>query len=385
MPKILENDDLKVALESGENIDVALSAFADNIQTQVLAEARTYADDKAVLANRSGMELTSEERKYFMAVINAGEGFSAVDQLVPATVINRVFDNLVADRPLLRAIDMVNVGLATEWIFSVGVNPAFWGTLCSNIQELQDKGFRRVDINQMKLSAFMPVCKAFLELNSPEWLARYVVTVLTEAIQMALELAIVDGTGQNQPVGMRRSINNVTSGVHKVTTVKEIAQLDPATSGEIMAALSKITIEDGVVIERNLNPADVALVVNPQTYWKRIFPMYTTQTLNGAYVQNLPLPFNLIQSTAVPEDELVIGVARDYFFGLGMGTRITSSDEYHFVEDERIYLAKMYGNGQPKFDGAFQRYTLSDATTAPIDVNVVNTVKTETETVAPGA
>lgn len=383
MPKILENDDLKVALESGENIDVALSAFADNIQTQVLAEARTYADDKAVLANRSGMELTSEERKYFMAVIDAGDGFSAVDELVPATVINRVFDNLVADRPLLRAIDMVNVGLATEWIFSVGVNPAFWGTLCSNIQELQDKGFRRVDINQMKLSAFMPVCKAFLELNSPEWLARYVVTVLTEAIQMALELAIVDGTGQNQPVGMRRSINNVTSGVHNVTTAKEIAQLDPATSGEIMAALSKITIEDGVVIERNLNPADVALVVNPQTYWKRIFPMYTTQTLNGAYVQNLPLPFNLIQSTAVPEDELVIGVARDYFFGLGMGTRITSSDEYHFVEDERIYLAKMYGNGQPKFDGAFQRYTLSDATTAPIDVNVVNTVKTET--VAPGA
>ena len=383
MPKILENDDLKVALESGENIDVALSAFADNIQTQVLAEARTYADDKAVLANRSGMELTSEERKYFMAVIDAGEGFSAVDQLVPATVINRVFDNLVADRPLLRAIDMVNVGLATEWIFSVGVNPAFWGTLCSNIQELQDKGFRRVDINQMKLSAFMPVCKAFLELNSPEWLARYVVTVLTEAIQMALELAIVDGTGQNQPVGMRRSINNVTSGVHNVTTAKEIAQLDPATSGEIMASLSKVTIEDGVVIERNLNPADVALVVNPQTYWKRIFPMYTTQTLNGAYVQNLPLPFNLIQSTAVPEDELVIGVARDYFFGLGMGTRITSSDEYHFVEDERIYLAKMYGNGQPKFDGAFQRYTLADATTAPIDVNVVNTVKTET--VAPGA
>lgn len=383
MPKILENDDLKVALESGENIDVALSAFADNIQTQVLAEARTYADDKAVLANRSGMELTSEERKYFMAVIAAGEGFSAVDQLVPATVINRVFDNLVADRPLLRAIDMVNVGLATEWIFSVGVNPAFWGTLCANIQELQDKGFRRVDINQMKLSAFMPVCKAFLELNSPEWLARYVVTVLTEAIQMALELAIVDGTGQNQPVGMRRSINNVTSGVHNVTVAKEIAQLDPATSGEIMAALSKITIEDGVVIERNLNPADVALVVNPQTYWKRIFPMYTTQTLNGAYVQNLPLPFNLIQSTAVPEDELVIGVARDYFFGLGMGTRITSSDEYHFVEDERIYLAKMYGNGQPKFDGAFQRYTLADATTAPIDVNVVNTVKTET--VAPGA
>lgn len=361
----LENDnkDLKVALQSGDGIDVALDAFADKIQTRVLAEAEALGNDRAVLAERSGMTLTSEERDYFMAVIDSGDSFNAVDQLVPATLINRVFDGLVQDRPLLRAIDMVNVGLSTEWIFSVGVNPAFWGKLCSNIQELQDKGFRKVNISQMKLSAFMPVCKAFLELNSPEWLARYVVTVLTESIQMALEDAIVDGTGQDMPIGMRRSIGNVTDGKHAETVAKEIEKLDPKTSGEIMASLSKIEIESGVEIERSLAPNDVMVVVNPQTYWKEIFPMYTTQTLNGSYVQNLPLPFNLVQSTAVPEGELVIGLAKDYFFGLGLGTRITQSDEYHFVEDERIYLAKMYGNGQPKFDGAFTRYTIKQVVT----------------------
>lgn len=361
MPKITETNDLQVALQSGEGIDVALSSFADSIQTRVLAEAQQYAQDQAVLASRSGIQLTGEERAYFMEVINAGASFAEVDKLVPATLINRVFDGLVKDRPLLRAIDMVNVGLSTEWIFSVGVNPAFWGALCSNVKELQDKGFRKVNLSQMKLSAFMPVCKAFLELNSPEWLARYVITVLTEAIQVALEDAIVDGTGKQQPIGMRRSISNVTSDEHTETTAVEIEKLDPATSGAIMASLSKLDLGDGVTLERNINPADVIVVVNPQTYWKEIFPMFTTQTLNGQYVQTLPLPFQIIQSTAVPERELVIGQAKDYFFGLGMGTKITQSDEYHFVEDERIYLAKMYGNGQPKFDGAFIRYTLKAA------------------------
>nr|DAP03569.1 MAG TPA: major capsid protein [Caudoviricetes sp.] len=360
----LENVDLKAALKSGEGIDVALDAFADKIQTRVLDEAKQLGNDRAVLAERSGLSLTGEEREYFMAVIAAGKGFSEVDQLVPPTLINRVFDNLVKDRPLLRMIDMVNVGLSTEWIFSVGVNPAFWGALCSNIQELQDKGFRKVNISQMKLSAFMPVCKAFLELNSPEWLAQYVITVLTEAIQMALEDAIVDGTGKNQPIGMRRSIANVASEEHTVTEAIEIEKLDVETAGQIMAAISKITIEDGVVIERNVNPADVAVVVNPQTRWLKLFAMFTSQNLNGVYTTNMPLPFVIVESTAVPEDELVIGRAADYFFGLGLGTKITQSDEYRFVEDERIYLAKMYGNGQPKFDGAFKRYTLKTSAEA---------------------
>ncbi|HAP6995837.1 TPA: phage major capsid protein, partial [Enterococcus faecium] len=30
-----------------------------------------------------------------------------------------------------------------------------------------------------------------------------------------------------------------------------------------------------------------------------------------------------------------------------------ASDEYHFVEDERIYLAKQYANGQPKRNDSF--------------------------------
>lgn len=358
MAKITENKDLIVALQSGEGMEEAIHSFADSIQTRVLAEAQNLNNDNAVLAQRSGMQLTSEEREYFMEVIASGDGFNSVDKLVPPTLINRVFDGLVKDRPLLRKIDMINVGLSTEWIFSVGVNPAFWGSLCEDIKLLTDKGFRKVDLSQMKLSAFMPVCKAFLELNSPEWLARYVITVLTEAIQVALETAIVDGTGQNQPIGMRRSIANVSSNVHSETTPIEIEQLDPATAGEVMASLAKVEVETGVTIERAVNPTDVIMVVNPQTYWKRIFPMYTVRTSNGQYVQTLPLPFEIVESTAVPEDELVIGQAKDYFFGLGMSTRITQSDEVRFIEDERVYMAKMYGNGQPKFDNAFTRYTL---------------------------
>ena len=359
-----ENVSLTAALKDGENLDVALQGFANQIQDKVLGEARLYAQDAVALKDASGISLSGEERKYFMEAIESGDGFANIGAVVPPTIINRVFDNLQKDRPLLRAIQFVNVGLSTEWILSNGVNTAFWGKLCVPVTELTDKGFTRLQIGQMKLSAFLPVCKAFLELNSPEWLARYVITVLTESIQKALELAIVDGTGKDQPIGMRRSIANVSSEVHAETEAVEIEKLDVATAGAIMANVSRVKINGTDPVDRAVSPQEVVLLVNPQTYYKKIFPMYTVQNALGEYVSRFPLPFTIIQSEAMPEDEIVAGLATDYFFGLGMGTKLTSSDEYHFVEDERIYLAKMYGNGRPVFDGAFTRYTLKTTSEA---------------------
>lgn len=344
------------------DIQAAMSLFADNIQQNVLSEAEAFMGDQAELAARSGLTLTKEEKKYFMEVIESGEAFAGTTDLVPVTIINRVMDGLVKEHPLLAQVDMANVGLATEWIFSIGVNPAFWGTLCANIQELQDKGFRKVSLSLYKLSAFMPVCKALLDLNSPEWLAQYVITVLQESIYIALEQAIVDGTGKEMPIGMRRDATNTTNGEAQVIAAEEIAGFTPLVAGKIMAGLSKIEIETGVTIERSVAPTDVLLMVNPQTYYLELFPNFTTTDLNGNFVQRLPLPFTVIEATAIPEGEIVVGRGKDYFFGLGRATRITQSDDVRFIEDERVYMAKMYGNGMPKFNGAFKRYTLAQPT-----------------------
>lgn len=363
---------------SEDEIVAAMGAFAQNIQDKVMAEAEQFLGDQVALEEAAGIKLNKQERDYFMAVIESGEAFAGTTELVPVTIINRVMDNLQKAHPLLSRVDMANVGLATEWIFSVGVNPAFWGALCADIKELQDKGFRKVSLSLYKLSAFMPVCKALLDLNSPEWLAQYVVTVLTESIYIALEGAIVDGTGNEMPFGMRRSMTNITAKEGQVIDAVEIEGLTPTVVGEIMAGLTKIEIESGVTIERTIAPEEVLLMVNPQTYYKELFPNMTTTDLNGNYVQRLPLNFTVIQASAVPEGEIVIGRGKDYFLGIGRSTQITQSDEVRFIEDERVYLAKMYGNGQPKFEGAFKRYTLKKASSVVAPASNVQVTPADT-------
>lgn len=349
------------ALQSGEveQVELAMNQFAQDTQDKILEATKDLVGNQEALAQASGIKLLGDERKYFMELI--GEDGKQVSEnavkTVPTTIVNRIFDGLKKEHKLLGMVDQAMVGLSNEWIFSIGVNPAHWGTICSDLKEILDKGFRKVSLGLFKLTAFMPVCKGLLDLNSPEWLAQYVITVIQESLATAIEMAIIDGTGKEQPIGMRRSIKNVASEEHTVIEATEIESLDPQTSGNIMASLVEYEVETGVKKTRTVTPEQVVILVNPVTYWTKVFPMMTVRNLNGVFVQTLPLNFQVVQSEVVPVDELVVGVAKDYFFGIGKDTVLSQSDEVRFIQDERVYAGKFYGNGTPKFEGAFKRFT----------------------------
>lgn len=73
----------------------------------------------------------------------------------------------------------------------------------------------------------------------------------------------------------------------------------------------------------------------------------------------LPIPGEVVQSVAVPEGKLIAGMAKDYFLGVGSTGKIEYSDEYKFVEDERVYIAKQYANGLPKDNDSFLVFDIS--------------------------
>ncbi|MED2149536.1 phage major capsid protein, partial [Bacillus thuringiensis] len=257
--QIENRQNLSEVLASGtpEQVDNALVEFAKGIQTEILAQASVQSSDQAILAARGGRALTSQETRYYNQVI-AGNSFAGTEALVPPTVIERVFEDLVQNHELLSQINFVNVGALTEWILKKGdIQTAFWGKLCAAHKELLDEGFETIKIEQYKLSAFMPVCKAMLDLG-PVWLDRYVRTVLVESLKIALELAIVAGTGKDQPIGMMKDLDTVSGGVHADKAVTgSLENLSPYTLGNIMASLTR----DG-----KRNPDNVMLVVNPVDY-----------------------------------------------------------------------------------------------------------------------
>lgn len=340
-----------------ENFNAAFNEFAESTQDAILADAHELFEshDAAVLAQRGVRQLTSQETEYYNKVIDAmrspnpQQSITTVDEILPKTTVDAIFDSLTENHPLLDAINFQSTAMLTEILLSTSSGTAGWGDLSSTISKELSGAFSTISLSKKKLSAYIPISNAMLDLG-PTWIDQYVRAVLSESIAVALEAAIVDGDGKSGPIGMTRKLTGDTGGVFPVKDATAITDFGPGTYGTLLNTLTQ-----GPNNKRRA-VSNVILVVNPADYFTKVFPATTPRTTDGGYNHDVfPFPTTVIQSAAAPTGKAVIGLADRYFMGLGTakGGKIEYSDEYKFLEDQRMYRVKLYGDGRALDENAF--------------------------------
>lgn len=359
------------ALKSGDvsQVSQAFADMAENIQQEVLERAKDAAAveqmDAAALAARGLRQLTSEEKKYYEAVIAAmktetpKQALANLDVTMPKTIIEDVFDSLKAEHKLLSAIDFNNTTYVTEWILNKnGKQKAKWGEITAEFEKELSGEFEKLDMVMYSLTAFMPIAKSMLDLG-PAWLDSYVRQVLQDALYVGLEEGIVCGTGVKMPIGMMKDITAAHADGEEYpdkTAIKVVA-FTPEVYGGLISKMAT---------SRNNRPravGEVIMVVNPVDYFQRVFPATTIQRPDGTYANNvLPYPTEVIQSEEVPSGKAVMGIAKQYFMGIGTGKDgvIEYDDSYKFLQRERVYAGHLYGNGKPKDNNSFLVLDISE-------------------------
>ena len=273
---------------------------------------------------------------------NPKQALTLIDETLPTTVIDAVFEDITEAHPLLSAINFQNTGILTEILISdSGRHLATWDKLSDTIVKELTAGTDVINLAQNKLSAFIPISRPMLEIG-PVWIDRYVRTILLEAISNGLEKAIILGTGVDEPVGMMKDPNGLfdaTDGYPDLVAVP-LNEITPEAYGGILAALA--VGPNGLY----RNVTEVLFVCNPVDYYTKIMPAVTDRISHDV---RWPFPTRVIQSAHVPANKAVIGIGKRYFFGLGTskGGKIEYSDHYKFIEDDRYYLTKLYGDGRP--------------------------------------
>jgi hypothetical protein len=170
---------------------------------------------------------------------------------------------------------------------------------------------------------------------------------------------------------MRRDPNSALDQVDGYGLIASIPfnEISPATYGELLAELS--VSPNGL----NRKISEVIFIVNPLDYFTKIMPATSFRRPDGTYAYDIfPFPTRVIQSVYQPVNEAIIGLPKRYFMGLGTskGGKIEYSDEYRFLEDERVYLTKLYGNGMPLDSRSFRRLDITNLVPVPVNVFVTN-------------
>lgn len=378
--KIVEKMNQAIKDDDAKAFSEAFTELCQKIEENVLEQARELLQeqDATVLAQRGVRQLTSKEKEYYEKVIeamkspNPKQALNDVDVVMPETIINSVFDELRTNHPLLSKLSATTVtGLTRMMMNTNGEQRATWGKLTAKIIEELTSGFKEVDVTQDKLSAFLPVSKAMLDLG-PAWLDNYVREVLYEALANGLEYGIVRGTGKDEPIGMMRQVGDgvvVTGGEYPMKESIKMTALDIEQMGNVTAIMARNDKGQARTV------TGLIMLVNPVDYFRRVLPATRMLTPDGNYASVLPVDAEIIQSAAVPEGKVVYGMAPKYFLGVGMARngRIEYSDEYRFLEDERVYLIKLYAHGFAKDNNAFMVLDITEL--QPVRFKVINTTE----------
>lgn len=341
----------KNAIESGDVEAFVNQMFSvtENIKEEVMKdyEELKNVEDKKILQSRGYFELTSNEKNFYDTLVKMGKNttsLSDVDVTIPEETFDRVFEDLTTNHPLLSHINFINTkAIEGKVVMNTGISgAAAWGELCATISEEITSGFAAKVIDQNKLSAYMEVCKTLLDLGYT-WLDRYVRLCLGEAIALALEDAILNGTGSSMPIGMKKTI----AAAGQDQTIPAVDKSAVALYDLGAGSLGKVAefLSNGG--KRLVN--QMVMVVNAADYYKKIIPAIRIMAADGRWTEYLPYPVTVVPSAKMAQNKAIFFIDKKYnaFIGLGKEGRIERSDEFKFYADLACYKVKLVAGGQP--------------------------------------
>lgn len=356
--------------DQAEVIAEYVKGISDRAMEQVRAEFAElgHITDNAVLASRGIPVLTAEEERFYNEVTKTS-GFD--EKLTwPETIIERVFDNLKKEHPLLNLVTFTPTVGNVKVLRSRRKGVAVFGPLNKDLEGQLDAEFGAEEYIQVALTAFMVIGNDTLELGA-RWIDRYVQLCLTEAVGDVWEEKIIKGTGNNEPIGLLKDLDgSVSRGAYSDKAVAGTVTFAdaPTIAKELAGVAAKLsefktykdaTDKNGETRQRNVL-GKIALIVNPADYWT-ILGKITTQNANGVFVTNLPFisPDHFISSEHVEKGKLIAFVKGEYDAAQSQPQRVYKYNETLAMKRSTLYAIDMLGNGRPRDNFAAQVYTLT--------------------------
>ena len=363
MVEALQNNDAEAAAK-------AMQEMQNGICNVIEQEFEQYkgVGDMEVLQSRGLRKLTSEETDWYQKFIGAvktgaKQEITNLTAAMPVTIIDRVIDDMKKNHPLLSAINIQDAAGAMKLVMN-GVQMASklggWGKITGEISKELKGQIKIIDVTVAKYTAYFIIPKDFVKFNftfAPMWVDQYIRIILSESIAFGLEKTIISGDGSDQFIGMIMNLSSNQEGVYSAKEPTKITNFDEEYAA-VVAKLAKDPEGDDRMVP------EVLLVVNPQDYIKKIRRIQNTLIYGTGAIDliNNTYPTKVVQSSMMPEGKASAGIARNYFAAINGGTSgiIEFDDSNQFLEDNRIYTTRVYGNGRPIDNASFEYLDISE-------------------------
>lgn len=281
------------------------------------------------------------------------------DLLIPDVMLGIIRQVTAESSKLLKHVSVRSVPGTSRMTVAGAIPEAVWTEMCAKLNELSI-GFTNVELDGYKVGGFIPVCNALLE-DSDISLASEVLTAIGRAIGLALDKAILYGTGTKMPLGIVTRLAQTQQPSGYSATARTWADLHTSN-------LKSFTGKTGVELFQNIAEASGA-IMNDYASGAKFWAMnektklkldVEAMSLNaaGALVTGMQNVMPVIGGTIetlnfIPDDQIIGGYGELYLLAERAGVQLASSEHYKFVEDQTVFRGTARYDGVPVIAEAF--------------------------------
>ena len=298
-------------------------------------------------------------------------GVQGGELTIPVVLLDLIAENMYRYSKLLNRVRVRNVnGEARQTVAGV-VPEAVWTEMCGVINELTFV-FNQVTLDGYKVAGFIPVCNSLLEDNDVN-LASWIVEMLSEAVGLAMDKAILYGTGTKMPLGIVTRLAQTSAPADYPADARPWIDLHTSNilsiSNDLTGTAFWAALQlDAAAAYNRYARGEMFWAMNSKTYAKLKAKAIATN-LDGAFVAMIGGVLPVVSGDIdvlefMPDNDIVGGFGDLYLVGLRAGMTIEQSREVQFIQDNTVFKGKMRADGIPVIAEAFVAINIAGSTPA---------------------
>lgn len=370
-----ENEDKRNALESEIDQLKAELAELDKRTEQAMKPKQDGRSERKV-------ETTMETRKFFGMNMQERDAFfarkdvqnfltelralgaqkravSGADLLIPTVVLGLIRENVNTYSKLYKHVYVRNVPGKARMIVMGTPPEAVWTEMCAKLNELEIR-FNEVEVDGYKVGGYIAICNALLE-DSDVALASEIISALGQAIGLALDKAILYGTGTKMPLGIVTRLAQKAAPENYGQNARPWVDLSATNMVSITsktdAALFKAILAASGNAKGKYSNGTKFWAMNETTHMKLIENAMSinaagaiTAGVNGV----MPVVNGVIEELSFIPDNVIIGGYGDlYLLAERAGTAMAQSEHVRFIEDQTVFKGTARYDGMPVIPEGF--------------------------------
>jgi HK97 family phage major capsid protein len=319
--------------------------------------------------------VTREDVKAYLGEVRTAikekRALTNVGLTIPEVMLGLIRENIINYSKLYKHVNVRRVSGDGRQVIMGTIPEAVWTDCCANLNELS-LSFSDVEVNCWKVGGYFAVCNATLE-DSDVDLASELISAIGAGIGLALDKAILYGTGTRMPLGIVTRLVQTEAPAGYPATARPWADLHTSNVKSIAASVTgaklfQAFVTDSGAAKGKYSRGGKVWCMNETTYTKLVAEAMAIDA-GGAIVSGVNGAMPVIGGTIevldfIPDNVIVGGYFDLYLLAERSGQKFATSEHVRFLNDQTVMKGTARYDGKPAIAEGFVAIGINGVTPA---------------------